>query len=216
MFSKISCDRQYTYIHLRRRNAVTAVLLTKFFFLPLAWNIAIHVNLSNVSFLSILEFTHVNGFSSGASVSISWGISLLTFWGWISSVQMIIRLLIDSYFNAACGKIEICHLMPGFFPVVVASRRLHIHQFWGTEEGFASVQCFQTFIKRICWQQRKVSIVTEVPFFSSEMQNHLNCSVMVGKKNWHMSALMPWNYIYEFEINGDYRKICKNYRIAEL
>ena len=106
--------------------------------------------------------------------------------------------------------------MPGFFPVVVASRRLHIHQFWGTEEGFASVQCFQTFIKRICWQQRKVSIVTEVPFFSSEMQNHLNCSVMVGKKNWHMSALMPWNYIYEFEINGDYRKICKNYRITEL
>lgn len=52
-------------------------------------------------------------------------------------------------------------------------------------------------------------------FFFSEMQNHLNSSVMVGKKNWHMSALMPWNYICEFEINGDYRKICKNYRIAE-
>ena len=109
--------------------------------------------------------------------------SLLTFWGWISSKQTIIRLIHILMLHAGILKSVI--IIPGFFAVAVASWWLHIHHFRGRKEVFASVRSFQTFFFLICVdKKRKVSLES---FFFSKMQNYIYSSVMVVKKLTYVS-----------------------------
>ena len=139
-----------------------------FFFKPnfvLSSTTNIPINFSNTSFFVYFLIFARGWISSSASMSISWGIFHSHFLG--LNFKQTDDNSIDSYFNAACGNIEICYHYTWLLCGGSCFLTTTYSSFSRTERSFCfSAEFSNIFFLKICVDKKKESLLRLRFFFS--------------------------------------------------